>query len=300
MPLIIEGKECACVGDPTSHGSPLAPGPGALTVLYNGRPIWRVGIDFHACPIVKGVVPDVGGVVAIGALRTLVMGAPAARKTDIVVEVPGGPNPIIPGAFGAGGGGGGGGGGSEGMTLGEEIAIGVGVVAAAAVAVVALPEILAAVAVEGAVEAAAGTAAELLAEGGAEVAAETVAETAAETAAETGAETAAEETAAEGAAEREAGGFADEDKLADHFQRHGSDFGATTEAEYEAQADEFLNGEKSADTLEKVRPNGDVVRYNPTTDEFGVAKPDGTVKTYYKPDPAQHEYPTNTDYFNAQ
>lgn len=103
MPLVIEGKECACLGDPTTHGSPLAPGVGALTVLYNGRPIWRVGIDFHACPIVKGVVPDVGGVVAVGALRTFVMGSLAARKGDMVVEVPGGPNMIIMGAMGMGG-----------------------------------------------------------------------------------------------------------------------------------------------------------------------------------------------------
>jgi filamentous hemagglutinin len=52
--------------------------------------------------------------------------------------------------------------------------------------------------------------------------------------------------------------------------------------------------------LEKTRPNGDVVRYNPATDEFGVVKPDGTIRTYYKPDPARHGRPTNLDYFNAQ
>jgi hypothetical protein len=52
--------------------------------------------------------------------------------------------------------------------------------------------------------------------------------------------------------------------------------------------------------LETIRPNGDVVRYDPTTDEFGVVNADGTIRTYYKPDPAVHGYPTNLDYFNAQ
>lgn len=106
MPLIVEGKEVACVGDQTTHGSPLAPGPGAITVLYNGRPIWRAQVDFHTCPIVKGTVPDVGGMVQVGAMRTMAMGAMIARKGDIVLETPGGPNPIVMGAMGFGGGGG--------------------------------------------------------------------------------------------------------------------------------------------------------------------------------------------------
>jgi hypothetical protein len=98
----------------------------------------------------------------------------------------------------------------------------------------------------------------------------------------------------------EGGGFASDEQLQDHFDRHGGDFGATTPAEYEQQADRFLNDPPGEGVLEKVRPNGDVVRYNPVTDEFGVTQPDGTIRTYFKPDPAVHGYPTNLDYFNAQ
>jgi hypothetical protein len=100
--------------------------------------------------------------------------------------------------------------------------------------------------------------------------------------------------------ERPPGKFGDAAKLQDHNGRHGADFGAKSAAEYEQQADTFLNTRKASGVLEKVRPNGDIVRYNPATDEFGVVKPDGTVRTYYKPDPAVHGYPTNMDYFNAQ
>lgn len=96
------------------------------------------------------------------------------------------------------------------------------------------------------------------------------------------------------------GRFADAAKLHDHFARHGVDFGARTAAEYERLADAFLNGPPVASTVEKVRANGDTVRYDPATEEFGVVKSDGTIRTYYKPNPAVHGYPTNLDYFNAQ
>jgi filamentous hemagglutinin len=110
-----------------------------------------------------------------------------------------------------------------------------------------------------------------------------------------------EECAGEGGAgDDEGGGFASDAQRQDHFDRHGSDFGAATPEEYERQADDFLNGPRGDEVLEKVRPNGDIVRYNPTTDEFGVTRADGTIRTYFKPDPAVHPYPTNLDYFNAQ
>ncbi|WP_168734251.1 two-partner secretion domain-containing protein [Pseudothauera nasutitermitis] len=94
--------------------------------------------------------------------------------------------------------------------------------------------------------------------------------------------------------------FADQAKLDDHFARHGSDFGARNALEYQSQADRFLTVSKPVGVLEKVRPNGDVVRYNPATDEFGVISSSGNIRTYYKPDPAVHGKGSNLDYFNAQ
>src|SRR5215475_9411927 len=68
----------ARVTDLTSHGSPLAPGVGSTNVLIGSMPAWRALMDFHACPIVKGVVPDVG-VVAPG------VGAPAIPVSKALV-----------------------------------------------------------------------------------------------------------------------------------------------------------------------------------------------------------------------
>lgn len=91
------GKPAARMGDITSHGTPLAPGPGALTVLIGGQPAWRAAVDFHTCPLVTGLVPHVGGVVAVGSMTVRIEGAFAARLGDQVVEV-GPPNAIAKGA----------------------------------------------------------------------------------------------------------------------------------------------------------------------------------------------------------
>jgi filamentous hemagglutinin len=96
------------------------------------------------------------------------------------------------------------------------------------------------------------------------------------------------------------GGFANQTTLLQHFARPGVDFGAASAAQYEQLADAFLNGPLASGVLQKVRANGDIVRYDPAAQAFDVVKPDGTIRTYYKPDPAIHGYPTNRDYFNAQ
>lgn len=86
----------ARVGDLTSHGTPLGPGPGSPTVLIGGQPAWCAEIDTHACPLVNGVQPHVGGMVEMGSLTVLIDGFPAARTGDTIVEA-GGPNAIAEG-----------------------------------------------------------------------------------------------------------------------------------------------------------------------------------------------------------
>jgi uncharacterized Zn-binding protein involved in type VI secretion len=91
------GQPAARFGDQTSHGTPLAPGPGSLTVLIGGRPAWRAGADFHACPLFNGPSPHVGGVVAVGSPTVLIGGLPVARLGDLIAEAP--PNAIVAGEF---------------------------------------------------------------------------------------------------------------------------------------------------------------------------------------------------------
>lgn len=72
--------------------------------------------------------------------------------------------------------------------------------------------------------------------------------------------------------------------LNDHFLKHGADFGASSTAEYEAWACGFMVGPKSANVLEAVRKGGDLVRFDPSTQEFGVVN-GGVIRTYYRPVP---------------
>jgi len=86
----------ARVGDTTSHGTPLSPGPGSVNVLIGGMPAWRATSDFHTCPLFSGLVPHVGGVVAMGSTTVLINSLPAARQGDVIVEA-GPPNSIVMG-----------------------------------------------------------------------------------------------------------------------------------------------------------------------------------------------------------
>ena len=89
----------ARVGDQTSHGTPLAPGPGSVNVLIGGMPAWRATADFHTCPLATPgtpPIPHVGGVVAMGSVTVFINNLPAARQGDMIVET-GPPNSIAMG-----------------------------------------------------------------------------------------------------------------------------------------------------------------------------------------------------------
>jgi uncharacterized Zn-binding protein involved in type VI secretion len=88
------GLPAARLGDQTSHGTPLGPGPGSLNVLIGNKPAWRATSDTHVCPLFDGPKPHVGGVVAVGSTSVLINNLPAARQTDQVVEASA-PNAIL-------------------------------------------------------------------------------------------------------------------------------------------------------------------------------------------------------------
>jgi len=90
------GKPAARIGDQTSHGTPLSPGPGCINVLIGGRPAWRVVADLHTCPLSDGLKLHVGGTVVIGSTSVMIGGLAAARQGDQVVEASA-PNAIVVG-----------------------------------------------------------------------------------------------------------------------------------------------------------------------------------------------------------
>jgi filamentous hemagglutinin len=82
------------------------------------------------------------------------------------------------------------------------------------------------------------------------------------------------------------GCFQNDWKRLAHHADHMADFGNCTCARYEQMADRFLGGSLQPGVLHCTRAScGDLIRYNPTTEEFGILRADGIIKTYFKPTP---------------
>ena len=96
-------------------------------------------------------------------------------------------------------------------------------------------------------------------------------------------------------------------ELAIHYQKHGLEFGPISQIGYLQRARYFLNQRTDGYWIqENIRGSawgafsGDRVRFDITTEEFGVVSNIGFIRTYYIPDPRIHSYPTNYDYFLSQ
>jgi RHS repeat-associated protein len=90
------------------------------------------------------------------------------------------------------------------------------------------------------------------------------------------------------------------DTLDDHFLRHGADFGARNADDYAQQASDFFRRSQADSLPTKIDPDGTIRVYDRASNTFGAYNASGTTRTFYKPDPATHGYPTNLDYWNAQ
>ncbi|CAB4924327.1 unannotated protein [freshwater metagenome] len=95
-------------------------------------------------------------------------------------------------------------------------------------------------------------------------------------------------------------GWGDPATLEDHFARHGGDFGAPTASAYVDLADDFYASRGQYLTKTTGGPNPVTRVYDPASNTFGSYNADGSIKTFYKPDPAVHGYATNWDYWLAQ
>lgn len=87
--------------------------------------------------------------------------------------------------------------------------------------------------------------------------------------------------------------------LVRHFARHGEEFRVETADEYERLADEFLTGPLRDGAMECLRSNGDLVRFDPRTDEFGVRAQAGHISTYLIARPLPHAGQTSVEYFQS-
>ena len=95
-------------------------------------------------------------------------------------------------------------------------------------------------------------------------------------------------------------GFVSPYELFEHWKKHQRKFDVASEDEYLALADAFLGGPRTHSTLECTRGNGEIVRYNDATREFGVLTRSGFILTYFKASVHVHKLPSNLEYFQQE
>jgi pyocin large subunit-like protein len=79
-------------------------------------------------------------------------------------------------------------------------------------------------------------------------------------------------------------GFHSRAQLAEHFQKHGAEFAASSTADYLRMAQALRDAPVGGDVLEIVRPSDHVVsRYDKTSGAFLAFDSDGTIRTFFKP-----------------
>jgi ribulose bisphosphate carboxylase small subunit len=78
-------------------------------------------------------------------------------------------------------------------------------------------------------------------------------------------------------------GFADQRRLDEHYQKHGTEFGRITKQDYLRQAQLLRDAKVGGPVLEVVRRDGVVTRYDQQTGAFIAFNPNGVIRTFFKP-----------------
>lgn len=69
-----------------------------------------------------------------------------------------------------------------------------------------------------------------------------------------------------------------------HYNKHQAEWGGgITKPDYLAKARALLSSTPGGNILQKVRPNGDVLHYNQSTNEFAAGTGSGIIRTLFRP-----------------
>ncbi|HTZ40952.1 MAG TPA: hypothetical protein VMB77_12375 [Syntrophales bacterium] len=78
-------------------------------------------------------------------------------------------------------------------------------------------------------------------------------------------------------------GFASREKLVDHYQKHGREFGTLTMEQYLRKAQELRDRPAGGAILEMKRPDGTFTRFDRESGDFIAFGTDGVIRTYFRP-----------------
>jgi pyocin large subunit-like protein len=78
-------------------------------------------------------------------------------------------------------------------------------------------------------------------------------------------------------------GFASREKLREHYEKHGAEFGSITMEQYLLQAQTLRDRAAGGNILQFTRTDGVTTRYDRDSGDFIAFNSDGTIRTYFKP-----------------
>jgi len=85
-------------------------------------------------------------------------------------------------------------------------------------------------------------------------------------------------------------GFVNERRLEEHYDKHGPEFGRVTKQDYLHQAQLLRDAAVGGPVLETVRRDGVTTRFDRDTRAFIAFNPDGTIRTFFKPNDGERYY----------
>jgi hypothetical protein len=85
-------------------------------------------------------------------------------------------------------------------------------------------------------------------------------------------------------------GFVDSRRLDEHYEKHGAEFGRITKQDYLRQAQLLRDATVGGPVLETVRADRVTTRYDRETGAFIAFNPNGTIRTFFKPNDGERYY----------
>lgn len=85
-------------------------------------------------------------------------------------------------------------------------------------------------------------------------------------------------------------GFVDTRRLDEHYDKHGAEFGRITRQDYLRQAQLLRDARVGGPVLETVRADGVTTRFDRQTGAFIAFNPNGTIRTFFKPNDGERYY----------
>ena len=85
-------------------------------------------------------------------------------------------------------------------------------------------------------------------------------------------------------------GFASSERLDEHYQKHGAEFGRITKQDYLHQAQLLRDAAIGGPILETVRRDGVFTRFDRQTGAFLAVNPNGVIRTFFKPNDGERYY----------